>query len=372
MAYKKLFVAVVVFFVLLISGVASFQLYQRYFLTPERIIQKAVVNLIQRQSVEYSGDIKMSSFTFRFSGASDNKEDTERKGWSRMNIKLGATVSTNMETRLIDGSIYFRLGPSQNTFIGKTTPAEEWVKLDQNDITDWIEKSGSASPSWLYSSLTANETQERLLERQKLFEGISLFETIEELKNVQMSGVENRHFSFTLNKDQLKEAIIVLRDIKETPYSEDELDMLDQQFAAIETLSGEIWIGEKDMLPRKIIIKSEDAESDMIGNVIEVAPEEMTPDGIAKASGKKAKTPPKTPQLQLTVNLKNFDKPVKTSVPKHKENSHEEVEKVLSLLFPVRQGNMLGDEARDEATRRGTEAARAVTEKATEARERDR
>lgn len=338
MGYKKPLVAVVIFFVLLILMVASFQMYQKYYLTPERVVKKALLNLIKKDSLEYSGDLKMGFFNMHFSGASDSKEGLDKTSWLRTNTKLGATVSMGTESRLIGGALYFKFGPSRNTFIGKTTAADEWIKIDRESITSRLEemqKAGTASPSWWYSDLTADETAGRLLAKQQLLEKVRPFETIEELKGVKINGTEGRHYAFVINKDQLKEVAVTLREIEEMPYTEEELQSLDEQLEAMKTLSGEVWIGKKDMLPYKIVIKSEDVESDMIGNVVEVSPEEMTPDGIAKASGRKAKPQTKTPQVQFTLNLKNFDKPVKTSVPKYKEPSESEVERMMGLLFPA-------------------------------------
>lgn len=360
MNYKKLLVAGVTFFVLLIVTVVSFQTYQKFLLTPERIIQKALVNVAQKQSLEYTGDVNMGFFQYRFSGASDNKGGAEGKSWSKVNMKLGATVSHSMESRLIDGSIYFRTGPSTNTFIGKTTPAEEWIKIDETAIRNRLEKVDGASPSWFYTGLAATKSEEELQQKLKLFDGYSLFETIEELKSVQLSGIENHHYAFTISVDQFKEITVAFREIEGRPYTEEELGMLDQVFDTMGAIRGEMWIDKKDMLLRKIVIKSEDVESDMIGNVIEVSPEEMTPEGIANVSGRKPKTPAKTPRLQLTLNLKNFDKPVKTSIPKYKEASPEEIEQTLSLYFPLPEDSVSREEAAEAAAAAGRRAGEAL------------
>ncbi len=291
--------------------------------------------MLNERSWEYSGDINLGFMSFRYSGASGSMEDEEGKGWFRVNIKLGATVSQGMEFRLIDGSIYFRPGPSNNTFIGESTPAKDWVRIEYADIRERAEKP-EEKPSWFYFGLTANTelNEKERGAKQGFLHDIALFETIEELKPTTLHGVESRHYTFVLNKDQLKELMIAFRDIEEKPYDESELEELDQLFDVGETFSGEVWIGKKDELPYKIVIKTEAVESDMIGEVIPVSPEEMTPEGIANTSGRRAKIPAPAPRLQLTLSLKNFGKPVKTSVPKHTDATPEEAEQVTRLFFP--------------------------------------
>ncbi len=337
MGYRKLLVGAVTAVMLVFLIGAAYRMYEQYTLAPERVISRAFGNMLDEQSWEYSGDINMGFISYRYSGASGNMEGEEGKGWFRVNMKLGATVSQGLEFRLIDDSIYYRPGPSTNTFIGESAPAQDWVKIGYADVKERAEKP-EERPSWFYFGLTAN-TEKNAEERnakQKFLRDIVIFETIEELKPTKLHGVESRHYSFVLNKDQLKDLMIAFRDIEEKPYDESELEELDQLLDIGESWSGEVWIGKKDELPYKIVIKTEAVESDMVGKVIPVSPDEMTPEGIAdvSASGRKAVTPAPAPRLQLTLSLKNFGKPVKTSVPKHTDATSVEAEQVTRLFFP--------------------------------------
>ncbi len=195
---QKLLIAVVIFLVLLISVVGSSVAYQKYFLTPERIIKKARTNLAEKQSWEYSGDLKMSSLTFRFSGASEQGEGekSDKKSWFLVNMRMGATVSNSMEFRLIEGSLYAKFGPSTNTFIGKTTPAEAWIKVDEATVAaraEQTKKAGDTSPAWWYSGFASSEAKEQLFAKQRVLDNINPFETLEVLQNTRINGLESYH-----------------------------------------------------------------------------------------------------------------------------------------------------------------------------------
>ncbi len=326
MDYKKPLIVVVIGLVLLITAVAGFSAYQKYFLTPEKIISQAMGNIMKTTSFEYTGDWNAGFVKLKFSGASDIGERPDKKYWLRLTMKLGATVSTGFEYRQIDQSIYLRTGQGTNSFAGITTPPSDWIKVDRSEIIERFEEaqketSGSTPASLRY--LMAEATDAQNAEKKKLFAQSELFTVTEVLKEGKINGKDSLHYAIAIESDELKRVLFALGEIDGMPYTDEEQAELERTMDVLGEIKGEIWIGKKERLPYKLILKTEEQENDMVGQVVSIPAGDMTPERIEQAP-KSEGVAPKSPGLQFTISFKNFNKPVKTSAPKNIQASNEE------------------------------------------------
>lgn len=242
--------------VLLLGGVAS-GAYYFYPVSPEKILMQAGQNFENNvRSFDFAGkfEIEVTNspelFSFvekyggRIAGANDFKFDLTFNGTAdqqdanhpKSRVYMEVDVSPfeiGMELRTIDKDAYLKLSKLQD-FGGLPLSqfSNQWVKFNYDDA----KKLGLNQELPGYTA-----EQQRLLDELDFTKTISGFEKIED---DVIDGEKMHHFAYEVNSAALNE------------YLKEEAWITNQNYEdfteVLEFRGGEIWVGKKDKLPRKI------------------------------------------------------------------------------------------------------------------------
>jgi hypothetical protein len=275
---NKILLAVLVVIIgsLIISG-GTFA-YFNYFQSPEKVIQKALVNLSGIEFLTYAGEIKielatkdlsfsgsavplaqdkeMSTFLIDFTGKSDVRELKEIKSLFLSNIKTNILppeeFTSELELRIIDSAIYFKLRGAPNIgFFNLSSIENQWVKINIADLQTQFK-----AAEWLEANLTGQGLS--LEQIEKIKSAIQQAKIIKRLSSEKIEGVSTYHYGFTIDKEKTKSLIVEISQIVQGRLlTEQEIKEIDQVLTTVNLTAGEIWIGKKDLLPRQISLNFE-------------------------------------------------------------------------------------------------------------------
>jgi hypothetical protein len=346
---KKL-TTIIIFIILglVVAGGAVFS-YFKFIQTPEKILAKMMNKMTEVKTIEYENEINveynldesqnLSMFldsetesnnseaqvaTLNMAGSLDFRQENEEKSYFKINIKSSEMPDSEvgLETRFIEKIIYFSLTSLPSTdFIDLSQLENQWVKIDIKEIEDQF--GGEYTKNKEKLNLTLEQKEEI---REKLKESNS-FEITEKLDSEIINGVNNYHYKFKINKENL---ITLMEDVSAIIYeeklSEDELLEVKNFSKEIGNLEGEIWIGKENYFLHKITLNIQEKETE----------EE-------EKENKEEEMPLKN--INISILLKNHNQDVEITAPESSTPIEEFIKEALSVIMPPTQNLGLTNEA---------------------------
>ncbi|MFA6254190.1 MAG: hypothetical protein WC640_03005 [Candidatus Paceibacterota bacterium] len=304
---RKLLVALILAILIFLLGVGGAFAYFRYFaspvLTPDLVLQKMAANLPNIKSFEYTGEIKAEAdaskysnasttmapsalailnkkndLSIKFSGVSDFQDVSKPKGSLSLTLSTnsfasGTVTTLGFEIRTIDQIIYAKLTEAPNFgFITLDPLKNQWVKIDLAEVKQQLQsKIGNLSSSTTIAVSTANKTnltEDQINQIKQAIWQSKIVKVIAQLPDEQINGANTYHYQIALDREEIKKLILTITPIVQSRApSADELKQFDQALASTEFPNGEIWVGQTDFYPYKLLltpkVKSADGSTEV-------------------------------------------------------------------------------------------------------------
>jgi len=323
---KLLWIILITLGALLLCGGLIFG-YFYYFQSPEKILQKTSERSASINALEFQGalnidvysmgneseswnnplfspqSISNANFSVDFSGAADNIDANNPKGYYKFNLKAGGQTQAisasasilDVEMRVINKIVYTKLNTSMLAAFTTSTssPAlsllNNWIRIDPNELKDMNAPFGTGQ-TFNTTQGMGSLSQDQLDKINKIVSEAKIYKNIEKLADEQIDGQSVYHLKMLIDgaelKRSIKEIAIVTQGLTadQTQYFNSMLDEIELNFD-----ENEIWISKKDFLPRKIIL----------GLIM------GSKDNPSEPSGK----------ISLEIVFSNFNKPVQVDIP---------------------------------------------------------
>lgn len=261
----RLSTLIIILFVVLGGGILY--AYYGYMNSPEKVMQKVLTNSTQIKSIAYAVSMNTNSqidseniqtkITFDSAYNIENKEDPRLRLALRAssNIINGETVNLGFETRVINKNIYTVITDAPVLGVFDLSPlADQWVVFDFETIKNEIEKQNPDEKLDLDKKSTDLTIEQKGM-INNLIKQSKVFEIVDTLTSDEISGEKTFHYSFYIDKDELKNLLIDLKNITEDNFlSADELSGIIEALDSVEFSNGEIWIGRNDYVVKRVTL----------------------------------------------------------------------------------------------------------------------
>ena len=175
--------------------------------------------------------------------------------------------------------------------------SNQWIKIDQESLKKQFGEEGFAKQ--LEDIQKQKDLSPQQIQKvQDSFINSNVIKITNKLKNEKVNDINTYHYNYIINQEGLKKFLMETSDIIGDPSLKDEALYKDMDKTKI---TGEIWVGTRDLLPYKMKFHSE----------MEATKE--------KQEG----------QFTVTIEFKNYHKPVKVEAP----TTFKTLEEVFSELF---------------------------------------
>ncbi|MEK7635672.1 MAG: tetratricopeptide repeat protein [Patescibacteria group bacterium] len=303
---KKRFLTNISIIVFILSACGA-ALYFFYWNSPNIIFGRMIFQLAKIKSLEYSvefniemnnesfinGILSQSSSSIDMLGGIDlstmlaqrySKEDKVIfslgvKGASDFNDfkkqKHGAIISAVCETCAREKKISGEIKMIDNVLYAKLNELPRWGAINFNFLTaDWIRVDMASGTKPLFEGIFGNNQNEiedknsikessstqksELSERQmkelrKIYKEHPFFRTVK-MPTAEIDGIKSYYLKVELIKENFKEFLLSAKPaIEGKPFTNEEISNLDKSLENLTSLTGEIWIGKKDLLPHKAL-----------------------------------------------------------------------------------------------------------------------
>lgn len=309
-------------FLLLVGGAWAY--YSYYLQAPERILGKMFDKLAEVKSSEYSGEVKVetdfskyesSSFllpnsggasaqlgkmTFKFNGISETQvQDLNNLKMATSFVVVpegvfGFNGNLGIELRMLGKVIFVRLTDIPNLgLIDLGSLKNQWVRLD----FDAMAKQFSTEDKIKEFEAQQKSVVDKFSQLRQAAITSGLFKVVSKLSSETIDNTSTYHYKIALEKEGIKKFFNQLSEIiPEFKRTAAEQTKFEDELNKLATLpEGEIWIGKKDYLPRKIYFEST-----------------MQPAGEA---------PPT--KIAVTYFISKFNKPVQVDIPEQSKSIEE-------------------------------------------------
>ena len=324
---KGLLIGLIALALIVAGSIGAVFAYQNIYLSPERILAQTIENMSEVESYEFDADFTFSAklgdsslesiffpttFGVKAQGYIEFPDLENSKSKINMDINTNNTSVANIDAITIGTSNYLKLNSLIDTgFIDVSPILNMWIEIDENSFS---------SIAGTSEEIFNEDNQSR--DFQKLVELITENNPLtitESLDQVEINGQAMHHYSYDIEKDKLKTFLLQYVSYYEDVYGIDYGTLTDQEleeaFAAIQTISGEIWVGRTDKLLHKFTL---------LMNIVN--PEGQGLDSIT---------------YNMTVNLKNFNQKQVVETPTQTITIEKAVQEVLQLYLP--EGENLED-----------------------------
>ncbi len=292
------FVVIAVIGLFLIGG-GAFAYY--YFNTPQMVMKRMMKAESKIQSVEYQGSISVEmtgegalnsllgqqgKMTINFSGSSDIKDASNSKTALYLDMTAAGSSLFALDMRQIDKILYLKVADaSMLEMLDLGAVIGQWIKIDAKELENQL---GFED---LGKNLDQELTPEKIAKINKIFETSEILKVIEKMSDEKIEGADTRHYKLVISQDKLKKLLIDLSlAINDTPLTAEEIQQLDEDFKGLKSVAGEVWVGKKDLLLRKLSLNVKGKQQDpSLGEI-----------GVA---------------YDVNVLLRNYNKPVQIEVP---------------------------------------------------------
>lgn len=226
------------------------------------------------------------------------------------------------ETRFVDGVMYVKLTDAPRIlFFDLSFLADQWIRIDFEEVIKGVEEHFGEIPEEyrhrvgeVREALDISPEEQRELERAFVRHNpITITET---LPSESIAGVNSHRYRFTIEEEALKgfitDAIAILAPDSITQDEEIMGEIrtgIDEFFANAEPMTGEIWIGKRDYLPRKLLLTLATTMPDI---------------GESKST--------------TTMFFENFNEPVQIDVPSPAKGIVEFIQEAMQEMFGGLEG----------------------------------
>ena len=129
-----------------------------------------------------------------------------------------------------------------------TALGDSWLNLGDSGFDNFDENGDLVAPTEETQPTISSENQDKL---DKLFVETDFLQVTEKLKNEKVDDVDCFHYAVQLDKEALVSYVATRKLYSDTTFlSEAALEVL----AKTEIISGELWVGRKDYLPRHLVL----------------------------------------------------------------------------------------------------------------------
>lgn len=353
-------IVALVLFVMLIGAVGAafaFGFIRLFQASPESVVRNMMIRLGDVKTLEYRGESKTTmvttvpvwgvgmplqqqgadgqenEFVFigQFRGKSDYRDPNNIKELMTFDVESVMTDEQGRETRepaygfelrLIGHVLYLRLnhladmGPFGTDFLTR-----QWIKIEFDEIIKALEEHlGEIPEEYRHRIGEVREmleiSQEEQRELESAFLRHNLLTITETLPSENIEGVSSHRYRFTIEEEALRgfitDAIAILAPDSITQDEEIMGEIrtgIDEFFANAEPMTGEIWIGKRDYLPRKLLLTLATTMPDI---------------GESKST--------------TTMFFENFNEPVQIDVPSPAKGIVEFIQEAMQEMFGGLEG----------------------------------
>lgn len=293
--------------------------------TPEKVLEKMESALKKVKTYEFDGEMKAkitipkfsldekapatkTGFTLsaNFQGKADLQDEENPKTAFSLEITFIPTTPNEFiqdsltlrieEMRMINEITYLKLGNLPKLeFIDLSFLSNQWIKIDPKSLEEKLGVEKSKLPP------------EEIKKIEKIIKEAKVLKITKKLPDEKIGGIATYHYKFLIDKEALKKLMIeVESSLQHQKLTEKEIAHIEKGFEGVEVIEGEIWIGKKSYLPYKItlLIKiKETKENQMEG------------------------------EFNMTIFLKNYNKPVEIQVPSPVKSIEEVMEEILQQFL---------------------------------------
>jgi hypothetical protein len=198
------------------------------------------------------------TFSFAFSGAVDATDETNVDGFAQINVSAEA-FSLGLEVRNVDKNAYVKVDtlPPFFAMLGSVeTLSDQWVRLNADEMLGGpglgefkkkLDEKITEAQEGAYTS-----TKEQNKQVLAAFLGAEVLKMTQTLKAEKFGDTPSYHYAFVLDPVALEAFLIRAHEIvPEAPLERKNMEVLLKRFDDVD-VQGEIWIGKKDFLPRKL------------------------------------------------------------------------------------------------------------------------
>lgn len=307
--------------------------------SPEKVVEEMLSNIKELKTLHTEAEVSIGvknmepiiitgNYYFNYTADIDRNDPQNPKTAGDLEIRVEqkrTQFSVGIGFKTIGETSYFNL-----TKIPSSLPAEDLAFILKNQ---WIktDKEGFKKLFGLYAP-DISEQLERQLEKHKQEQAaiIERFKEIigkrkfyyikKELSNEKINGKTAYHYLLALDNKELKEMILELSELPKVEAAvvvllggeltaKHVLKSLDELFVELGEFTAEVWIDKNDKLLHKVVVKKEIDWEKIIGALAETGrtsiPEERIMD------------------LNIEINLSNFNQSVKIEAPKEYKDLEE-------------------------------------------------
>ncbi len=202
------------------------------------------------------------SFSVMFSGAVDATDETNVDGYAEIDVSV-EDFSFGFEVRNIGKDTYVK-ADTLPPFVAMLGPPErlsnQWIRFHADEILGGLGL-GEFKKKLDEKAAEAQEGSYELTDEQKeellaAFLDAEVVKITQKFKVEKIGEISSYHYAFTFDPDALESFLIRANEIvPESPIAEDKMNDILEKFEGVD-VSGEIWVGKKDFLPRKFVVTS--------------------------------------------------------------------------------------------------------------------
>ncbi len=338
---KLIFIALgLVLFLLIGGGVLA---YFNFFQTPEKILAKAFDKNLNLKSGQYSGSvqsqIKIQTDLFRalnqigtpsptpalsaisptisfdsllnFDGSFDHNDPAQKNEEININLmgKQGKTVIFGLGLKVVN-SVYYVGVTETDVSLGEAAAAlkGKWFKVDLQELEQKLKDAGMTFEEFRKISSTPLPSpliQEKIQELTSFIKSLNAIKIKEKLTGEKIDGQNTYHYSYVIDKEAMKKLMDKIYEIIGQEVEPQYKEELDKSIDEMSEITGEIWIGKKDLMIKKFTENYDLGQNQAV-------------------SGK----------ISLTFFMKEFNKPVSIEAPSNPESLADALIDILKGFFP--------------------------------------
>jgi len=315
---------------------------------PEEVIEKMSGKMAEVKILHSEGKIEaigkedekeIFAFSISFSGDSDNTDPKNLKSTFSFKLVLkgeGEEFSIEGETKTIGKISYYKL--TKLTFPEKEIPEEmaminlvitflkdKWFRVDPESILNWLKKMtegmGEPLPPEIEEQFRKQvQFQEEFSKKaEELLKGRKLYLIKKEFPDVKIQNKKAYHYLVSLNREEIKRLIPEMMESLGTflgqPMGKEEIKEFKGEFGQfldkMGEITGEIWIGKKDLYLYKVRGEKE----------IDMSKLELG--GKGKAI------------VKLDINFAKFNQPIEIKAPEESISIEEILDAILTPFLGV-------------------------------------
>lgn len=314
---KGIWIAIVgIGILVLLAGIFGYIYFQR---TPEKIMAKMYEATKNIKTYEWNGEIQTTIFLgslpmtesnnktvshlkVAFKGKVDIRDLNVPKAKIDLDLVLTPKGSNEIltfplnlkgEMRIIDEATYLKFSNLPNLgLIDLSFLSDQWIKIETKEKE--------------IPSKRAELNPEQIEKISEMIKNARAIKVVKKLPTEKIEGTDTYHYKFLVDTEALKKLVIeIITFLQNKELTKQETAKIEEALSI--NAEGEIWIGKKDYLPYKVVLKIQPKESQKIE-----IPREMT----------------------FTISFKNYNKPVEEiEIPSPVKTLEEVMTEIMSRLF---------------------------------------